>query len=260
MRFARTCFNTAPLSRVTLYLVKIALAAIFKMKSSNTSTIGVSPEEQLPLVHNILRKLAWQTSTTHGIEFHECMSEAYKLFMDACQKYDPSRGAKFSTFLTYRVGLNLKTMVARQHKYEQRFPHFEDWRHCSRQLSSSRKKEEEQAWWCPSVETDPAFFANLSDHLVGNPANEPVSDLWAELSEDAREIVQLILETPSDILGMVSKRMVSKRFSRRPPIEPRELLERVVKHVKRSRGAEAVETALVELKAHFGPIQTVSFT
>ena len=49
--------------------------------------------------HNLLRATAWKISKNWYIPYDEVLGECYLIFCEAVEKFDSSRGIKFSTFL-----------------------------------------------------------------------------------------------------------------------------------------------------------------
>lgn len=122
-------------------------------------------EKLLPTVLGILRSQAWGFHRRYpNITFDEFMSEAYIGFMQACDKFDPEKHSKFSTWCQTKVSCHIKTYL---HK---RF---------SDRLSFVEEIKDEML---PPV--PPAAFRNsLSEQTRG-------------LSGEARRLIQRLIETP----------------------------------------------------------------
>lgn len=162
----------------------------------------VDPETQFPQVEKMLYKLAWKFANQYPVTFEEAKSEAYFAFMLACQNYNPKKG-KFSTWCYFSVWCKLKDMVMKG-------------------------------------ASDPLTFVEIKEELLGEAPPEKAEslDMVEDLSEDAREIISLIVETPQEILNEVSS--------------PKTLLKRVKSFlVQMGRSIEAVDRADREIRQRF---------
>lgn len=144
------------------------------MKLTNT----IDPEVELPKVEKMLYSLAWKTSNAYPVSFEEAKAEAYFAFMKACEQFDPKRGAKFSSWCYFWTWTHLKTFVTKR-------------------------------------TVDPLCFVELDDDLTGEapPERSEFMESLADLSEDAKEIISLLLETPGEILelGAPTPKRILKR-------------------------------------------------
>jgi DNA-directed RNA polymerase specialized sigma24 family protein len=119
---------------------------------------------------NMLRERCWSIMRSTGFrDFDELMSEAEMSFCVALEQYDPSRGGgSFAGYLHMVLNARLLRMVSRYYRD-------------------------------PSIDPD-------SVELEGRePSPEKVAGFWDEinhLSEDARKVVDLILDDASQILGL----------------------------------------------------------
>jgi len=52
---------------------------------------------------NLIRKSAWYYAKKFNMEFEELESQGYLIFCQALEKFDESKGAKFSTFLCHQL-------------------------------------------------------------------------------------------------------------------------------------------------------------
>lgn len=126
----------------------------------------LDPLEEFPKVEKILYQLAWDCARSTRLTFEEAKSEAYYAFMKCCESYDPTRKAKFSTWVHFKVRMHLKTYVTK--------------------LANSR-----------------LIYTGIKDERTGAaPAmRSEALELWDDLSRDAKELVSLVLETPQDFLA-----------------------------------------------------------
>lgn len=176
-----------------------------------SKTYQVNPDEELPKVERMLCDLAWRTALAYPVLFEEAKSEAYYAFMRACEQFDRTRGSKFSTWCYFWVWTHLKTFVTRR-------------------------------------SVDPLYF---TDTLPEEAASEEPSkfrecleEVINDLSEDAKEIMSLLLETPKELMNRKSK-------SRKAPVvTPHQLLRQVKNFLieRRKWDKQEVDTALDQLR------------
>jgi len=128
-------------------------------------------DAMLAQVQDLIYKLAWDAATQYNWPFDECLREAYWQFMKAWQYYDPAKGVKFSTFYTMIFKWQIKSRIKELGKRHARLPQIE-------------------------------FQENLRGvlKLKAPAARSPCLDAAGDLSADAREIVQLLVETPEELL------------------------------------------------------------
>lgn len=162
----------------------------------------------------MLYNLAWKFARKYPYPneeqmFEDCKSESYFAFMRACEKYQSDRGAKFITWCYKRVWFDLKTFVTARAK-------------------------------CPLE------FVEIHEDLLGGKEtlDETYSDLMQHISEDAKEIVALLVESPVELMEW--------KWGGCPKTS-RELLRKVKDFLvaKRGRNLIALDAATRELKAHF---------
>jgi len=127
---------------------------------------AVDPDEELPKVEKLIFDLAWKFTKTYPIDFQEARREAYYAFVRACYDYNPSRGTKFSSWVYTWVWCHLKTLITKR-------------------------------------TVEPLVFIEVKDEIFGEaaPDRSPTLDMIGDLSEDAKEIIKLLLETPGELLG-----------------------------------------------------------
>lgn len=53
--------------------------------------------------HTMLKSAAWNCFQSYGVEYEEVLSQSYLIFMEALEKYDSGKGAKFSSYLFSRL-------------------------------------------------------------------------------------------------------------------------------------------------------------
>lgn len=164
----------------------------------------IDPNEQFPQVEKMLYDLAWKCANAYPVTFEEAKSEAYYAFVRSCQDYDPdkSKGAKFSTWCYFWVWTQLKTFVTKR-------------------------------------SVDPLIFVEMKEDLLGGKPDlrSESMEMFCDLSDDAKEIIQLLIETPAEILG------------RNGPVPAKHLLIRVKAYLERAgRDKKTLETAVEEIR------------
>lgn len=187
----------------------------------NTMTNEIDPSKdpaaRLPEVEKMLHSLAWKTARSTPISYEDAISEAYWLYMKACRLWDPAKAkGKFSSFVYMVVSLNLKTLIANRMK-------------------------------------DPCIPTEINDDLLPaplewdeHPAEDKVSR-WSErlggLSEDAREILSLIIESPREILEQEQEMIQS----------PKALLRQAKRFLQERRGMHPrkIKEACQEIELRF---------
>lgn len=166
----------------------------------------IDPEAEFPKVENMLHSLAWATAKKHPGIFEEAKAEAYWAFMRACNEYNPTKtkGGKFSSWCYFRTWTHLKT-------------------------------------WVTKRATDRLSFIEIDDDLAGMAPATVSShvEFIEDMSEDAREIIRLLTETPSELVGIGF--MSPKRFMKKV----KEYL------VEQGKDRRRVERAHKELRARF---------
>lgn len=170
---------------------------------------AIDPEEMFPQVERIIYQLAHRFSRTYPVPYNECLSEGYWAFMEACRRYDTKRKAKFSSFVYFLTWTRLKNLI--------------------------RHRSKEPLCFVDTVKHD----AWLTAHATQDKSK--VLELIDDLSEDAKEIVGLLIETPQDFIGM--------------EMTPRQLLRKVrALLVRRGHKKRALRRACKELRNRFqGP-------
>ncbi len=142
--------------------------------------ITVDPEKMFPQVEKMLYAQAWKFANSYPIPFEEAKAEAYFAFVRACHDYKKGRGSKFSSWCYYWVWTALKDLITKRSKD----PHvFID-------LMAEDEMERRQAEEMIGVESS-----------VSGEFREFVEDIVTGLSDDAKELLHLILDAPAELLG-----------------------------------------------------------
>lgn len=117
-------------------------------------------------VKMLIYKMSHKYAARHRVAFEDILSEAHRTFMRCFYNYNPTRfqtKAKFSSYLYFALSCELSTHLKKEHRHR---GHLE-----------------------------------IKEELVGaaeHDANFRVM-LESELSEDAKAVVALLLDTPSDM-------------------------------------------------------------
>lgn len=166
------------------------------------NTFSLDPEAMFPKVEKMIWKLAWRAHQTHGIPLEDTYSESAWGFLQACRMYRPDAGTSPETF-TYRI-ISYKLLALRLKEGE-------------REKARVQMTEEQL-------------------ELVPLPQHEWSVDLLSGLSEDAQEIVQLLIESPAELLGGI-------------PRNAKTLLNKALRYLKRlGRDTERLEMACDEIR------------
>lgn len=166
-------------------------------------TYAVNPEEAFPQVEKLIYDLCWKTVAACPVTFEDARSVAYNAFMRACQDYKPDRKMKFSSWVYYWVWCDLKT-------------------------------------WITKLARNPVTFVEIEEELCGfaPPARSDYRDLIADLSDDAKEIVSLLVDTPKEFNGQA--------------MTPGQLMKKVKEHlVAQGRNRKVIEQACQDLQHRF---------
>ena len=139
----------------------------------------IDPCKAFPEVEGLLCHLARQATANWPSLFQDALSEAHWSFMRAIGQYDPKRGAKLSTWIAFRVSMDLR---------------------------SWRMRLAREASVLTSIPED-------YDPPAKGKSDFPF-DLIENLSEDAQEILRLILETPGELAEEVTGRELLQSVKR----------------------------------------------
>jgi hypothetical protein len=123
-----------------------------------------SIEEEYENSRLLIFKVCHRMSDRYYVPFEDTLGEAHAIFLNAYSNYDPTRGAKFSTWLQSRLKWDLTTWL--QNEYAERL----------------------------NVDLDQAANVACSQgHLFF------LSDLLFGLSDTSKLIIRLVLNTPSEL-------------------------------------------------------------
>lgn len=164
---------------------------------------GIDPVAVFPEVEKIIYQLAHRFSNTYPISYEECLSEGYYAFMGACNDYNHKRKMKFSSWVYYWVWCKLKDLIMKRSK-------------------------------------EPLDFVDIKEELLGEaaPDKSQIMELIEDLSDDAKEIVSMLIETPRELVGVA--------------MTPGQFLKKVKAHmVRQGRCPQAVDKAHKELRNRF---------
>lgn len=172
----------------------------------NTSRIvPLDPEQAYANVKLLLFKLAWATHHKYGIPYEECLSECHLAFVKALNwRHDPTKGTKFTTTVCNIAKWRLRSLVIGKAEAE------------------------------PVVE--------INEEMLGEaPATfTDMRDLMSDLPQDARLLVDMLLETPAELIGL--------------SMTPRQLLRNVkallIKHHGKTK--QQVDDACAAVRARMG--------
>jgi len=131
--------------------------------------LKIDAEQAYTETVKLLYKLAWHTHKTYHVPFDECLSECHYAFVKTLNwRFDPTKGTKFSTQVHNIAHWRLRSLV--------------------RDRTLAR----------PMME--------LNEEVVGIPAppmHSPCLEAVEGLSDDAQEIIALLLETPAELMQEV---------------------------------------------------------
>ena len=122
-------------------------------------------------VEKMLDQLSWKAARRFNGDFDDYRSVANEAFLTAYEKFDPVRGIKFSTFLHWCVSNAIWGQVASDRKRNERF--------------------------CSTGDLD----RNTAEDELGR-----VGRMMTDLSDDARTVVELVTQTPGELVQIVRSR------------------------------------------------------
>jgi len=158
-----------------------------KTMKMKTPDVDLEVDWLLEDVQKMLYKQAWDAAARYDLPFDECLSECYWGFVRAVNwRFDASRGLKFSSEVFLINSWRFKTRLRRQVRETERFP-----------------------------------LAELNEETAGfaPPERSECLEAVEGLSEEAREIIELLLETPQELLEDLPT--------------PKQLLKRVKQYLQR---------------------------
>jgi hypothetical protein len=167
----------------------------------------INAQKTFPQVEQMLYSIAWEFCNKYPVSFEDAKSQAYWGFMRAVELWN-RRGyseerAKFSTWCNFCTRCNMMNLITERSK--------------SREIPTE-----------------------INEELLGEAPSlsSPCLEILEGMSSEAREIVHLLLETPSEVLHEVGT--------------PKQLLRSVKAHlVSRGRCKQRVEAACIELRMGF---------
>ncbi len=130
-------------------------------------------------VKGMIFKLSWKFARNEN-EWEECVSVGNEAFLRAWDCFDPQRGVKFSTYLYRCVFRRLQTHFA------------EAARRMSMEKTNSLDGLHDDGW---------SGLDDVEDRSVGR-----IESILEDIGDDARLIVQTILELPADLKCLISAR------------------------------------------------------
>jgi RNA polymerase sigma factor (sigma-70 family) len=166
-----------------------------------TATAALSPvarsnaEETYNECLDLIRSVVWKVIRQYGGDFDELMSEANAAFLDAYRTFDGS--SAFTSWLHTRVWYSCVSFVRDRLEEQSRYK----WREAERATVDG-------------ISIKSIGDASLADESIHNGVeNVPdrrstwrVSDLLEELGEDARMVVSLTLETPTELARIAEQK------------------------------------------------------
>lgn len=126
-------------------------------------------EETYRDIENMIHQLCWMAYRRWGGDIEEYESAANEAFAKAYNNFDPNNGTRFITYANRAIQNALFDHHDDEIKYSQRY---------GREID----------------ETTSTRYHSRVDQILSN------------ISQDARVIVQLILDTPEELKGLLSKR------------------------------------------------------
>jgi RNA polymerase sigma factor (sigma-70 family) len=134
-------------------------------------------EDAYTHMERLIKRICWKFTKRYGGDFHEWLSEANMIFIDACQTHNGK--SHLITWLYYKLHWGLYN-VLRDRSREQKINHtvsFEDMQ-------------------SPDISPEDLFAA---------PTEEAFMSLVQHLEESSRELWQLILDPPEELQGMLDE-------------------------------------------------------
>lgn len=129
----------------------------------------VATEETYRSVEKLICDLCWRFCRQTGADFDETVAEANLTFVEACRSHVPGR-SKLSTWVHFKVQKKLQTLKRDEARRRDRLP--------------------------TTNEVDP--------DLLSRPERFDLERLMMGLSDDAVTIIRLLLETPVDLISLIT--------------------------------------------------------
>lgn len=169
--------------------------------------LKVNPKKEWPAVYRMLYKAAWRVSQVYYIPFETARSEVEYAFMKACWRFTGDRGAEFSTLCMFLANCRLRRLVMNR---------------------------------CEDSRLMPTVPINEEILVFAPEQRSELLEMVAGLSEDAQEIVSLLVETPKELVGMA--------------LTPRQFMKKVKMYLMRKgRTRKELDRAQRELRNAFFP-------
>ena len=127
-------------------------------------------DEAYEQVKNLIYDTVWKFKRRYGGDFEELLSDANYHFIEAWNDYDPDYGTKLSTFVRNAIWFNLIDQLRRKATRD-------------RHIMVSSVTIENQGYT--------------------QTRNDPIGDLADELTEDAKTVLELVLNSPAEISAAI---------------------------------------------------------
>jgi len=119
-------------------------------------------------MEKLVCKIAWRFAKTYNADFEEVQAETNLIFINAMKTYDKEKGA-LSTHLTHQITRRLQTYFKQQWKQQNQIP-----------------------------------TINVDLVCIETPSSDfTLIDIIDEVGEDARTLIDLVLETPVDFMNAI---------------------------------------------------------
>jgi len=128
---------------------------------------------------NLVRKIVWSFHHSSGLEWDDLFQEAAIAYYEALKTYDNSRG-KITTHAWHCITNRLKNYLKEQEEYK------------------SRKYEGE--------------LCSLEDVILTRHPAQTASDFWESLTEDTKEIANIVLTTPKKFVCLPYDKVEERIF------------------------------------------------
>jgi RNA polymerase sigma factor (sigma-70 family) len=151
---------------------------------------------------NLIRKLAWSFHYSTGVDWNDLFQEASLAYYNALETYNPERG-KITTHAWYCITNHLKNYLKEQEDYK-----------------------------CKKYEGE---LSSLEDTILTQHPAETASDFWESLTEDAKQIAEIVLSS-------------SKKFVVLPPEDIDKKIENLAKRQLRDWPKHRVQNGINELR------------
>jgi len=117
-------------------------------------------------MERLICKIVWRLTNAYNADFEEVRSEANLIFLNAMKTYDEEKGA-LSTHLTCQITRRLQTYLHNQKKQTA------------------------------------VYLVSLFEDIEDPTSNLSMIDILDEVGEDAKTLIDLVLETPVDFMNSI---------------------------------------------------------